>query len=162
MIKPGQLNMIGIGATNVQADEDLRDIEPNRRKCFFEDEYPLKLHKTYSQLNCQLEKSLDYASKKVAENNSSFSQCIPWFYPIEDGNQLNMCDPWETKSFQEIMGTVPSTVYGECLPDCQGNIFVHFELNSFKCQQFNGFQLFNIDIFKHCQFGIVGRRSWRC
>ena len=123
MIKPGQLNMVGITAINIQADEGVRQYDGEKRKCYFEDEYPLKLFKKYSQRNCQLERSLEYASRLVPEENANFTQCIPWFYPVNDENTVNMCDPWEQNAFQEIMGNIPGDEYGDCLPDCKGNIY---------------------------------------
>ena len=34
-----------------------------------------------------------------------------------------MCDPWESKVFQELMGSVPREYCEKCLPDCKDNIF---------------------------------------
>ena len=121
MIKPGQLNMVEISATNVEADETIRDVQPKARHCYFANEYNLKLHKSYSQRNCYLECSLEYASKTMKKRG--MEECIPWFYPIEDNTTVKMCDPWEQKTFQSIIETVSSNVCEECLPDCTGNIY---------------------------------------
>ena len=124
MIKPGHLNIVGISAINIQADDNIRKYRAEQRKCYFEDEHPLKIFKKYSQRNCQLERSLEYASKLVQEENANFNQCVPWFYPVNDDvKNTSMCDPWEQKVFQEKMGMVPRDEYAECLPDCKGNIY---------------------------------------
>ena len=122
LIRPGQTNTVGITAVKVQADDDIRNYEPEKRDCYFEDEYPLKIHKRYSRRNCYLECSLDY-SARMTERTENFTKCIPWFYPVNDEIEMKMCDPWEAKAFQEFMGTVPEEECKKCLPDCQGNIY---------------------------------------
>ena len=122
IIKPGHLNMIEISAVNVKADATIKSITPKARKCYFEDEFQLKMHKNYSKSNCYLECSLEYASKKVGKKHNS-SQCIPWFFPVNDNSEVKICDPWEKKEFEEILQIMPSNVCDHCLPDCNGNIY---------------------------------------
>ena len=61
------------------------------------------------QANCFLECWTSYARKK--------SGCTPWYFPVRD-NDIQMCDPWETKSFMEYMETIPDGECDYCLPDC--------------------------------------------
>ena len=122
MIKPGQSNAITISAVNVKASDQIRQLSVEARKCYFEDEFPLKMHKKYSHQNCILECTLDYAYEKVAEENGNYTKCVPWFYPVTD-EQMNLCDPWEQKAFQKIFGAVPGNTCNHCLPDCKGNLF---------------------------------------
>ena len=122
LIKPGQYNTVGITALSVKADDAIKEYSPSLRNCYFSDESPLKMHKTYSQTNCLLECSLEYAAQNVARKGTNFTECIPWFYPVNDGDN-RMCDPWEQKAFQELMGAVPTDLCDRCLPDCVDNIF---------------------------------------
>ena len=55
--------------------------------------------------------------------NSNFSTCTPWFYPVSDQHLTNICDPWETKAFQELITSVPSNTCSSCLPDCRSTIY---------------------------------------
>ena len=127
LIKPGEMTTVSIGVASVEADNTTIDsiwsYAPTKRDCYFEDEFPLKIHKKYSKQNCFLECSLKYVSNIVTEKGANFTTCIPWFYPIEDGLGMKMCDPWETEAFQKLMRTGLRTKCNHCLPDCEGSIF---------------------------------------
>ena len=132
------------------------------------------MHRSYSQSNCILECSLNYAADNIVNEDfgnytkyatNVFSQfnfslienafghqilvetykywpssgkskivknvlvalnltrCIPWFYPVPDNSSIKMCDPWEAKAFQNLIGKVPPELCNHCLPDCNKNIF---------------------------------------
>ena len=132
------------------------------------------MHRSYSQSNCILECSLNYAADNIVNEDfgnytkyattNAFSQfnfslienafghqilvetyiglrlekvkqwknvsvalnltrCIPWFYPVPDNSSIKMCDPWEAKAFQNLIGKVPPELCNHCLPDCNKNIF---------------------------------------
>ena len=57
--------------------------------------------------------------QNVRKINSNFSTCTPWFYPVSDQHLTIICDPWETKAFQELITSVPSNQCSDCLPDCR-------------------------------------------
>ena len=61
LLRPGQHNYVAMTALGVDADDDIRQIAPEKRNCFFPDESPLEMHKSYSQANCILECSIVYA-----------------------------------------------------------------------------------------------------
>ena len=123
LVKPGQLNMVGVNAINIEADKTMKAMAPEARKCYFPDEFPLLMHKKYSQNNCFLECNINYTRHILATlNKTRLEGCIPWFYPSSDKN-TKMCRPWETKDFQENMGTIPNGECDYCLPDCHGNIY---------------------------------------
>ena len=61
LLRPGQHNYVAMTALGVDADDDIRQIEPGKRNCFFPDESPLQMHRAYSQANCILECSIEYA-----------------------------------------------------------------------------------------------------
>ena len=65
---------------------------------------------------------MNFSYHEVAKSHPTEKKCAPWFYPVTD-KQLEPCDPWEQKDFQEIMGKVPYNECKYCLPDCEGNIF---------------------------------------
>ena len=48
---------------------------PGKRECYFQEEHPLKLHKNYSQANCIMECTTQYARDQME------SKCTPWYYP---------------------------------------------------------------------------------
>ena len=83
-------------------DENLRSLTPQQRKCLFPDEAEqMKLHKHYSQGNCLLECSLEFA-QNMQYNNANVSPCTPWFFPfIDQGHR--MCDPWEAEQLSHTI-----------------------------------------------------------
>jgi len=153
LIRPGRENYIAISALSIVADDDIVDINPKKRYCYFPHEYPLEMHKNYSQSNCILECSMKYArsmmqsnetnecnyhleSKKNNETSNEGCEsnkgcetkenkgCAPWFYPTSDDYYANVCDPWDTKVFQCYLSNVPdNTCTDVCLPDCTTTIY---------------------------------------
>ena len=126
LIEPGKETTVSICVVSVEADtttlDSIKSLAPSKRDCYFEDEFPLKFHKKYSKQNCFLECSLEYVSNIVNEKGGNFTTCIPWFYPIKNGLDVKMCNPWKTEAFQKLMKTVPRTKCNYCLPDCEGSM----------------------------------------
>ena len=75
LLKAGQENYVSMSAINVISDEAIRSVSPTKRDCYFHDEYELKLHKNYTQANCLIECTTDYA-RNLMESN-----CTPWYFP---------------------------------------------------------------------------------
>ena len=131
LIRPGRENYIAISALQVQAEENIQDIDPEKRECYFPDEHPLEMHKNYSMSNCILECGIKYARSMMMNNSVSNTTsnstesfgCAPWFYPSSDDVYSNVCDPWETKTFQTYVTNVPDNQCEECLPDCTDTIY---------------------------------------
>ena len=48
---------------------------------------------------------------------------MPWFYPVEDANIYDLCDPWQTAEFQKQIKMVPDGNCTQCLPDCKNTKF---------------------------------------
>ena len=119
-IKPGQSNSVAMTAIKLKADEDIRDITPKKRNCYFQDETEnVKLHLKYSQSNCLIECSLRYVQK--LHNNTL--ACTPWFFPFLNEDH-RMCDPWEKNAiFEKIHYEVPVDACDYCLPDCNRVIY---------------------------------------
>ncbi len=49
-IRPGHDNLVSLEAVDVVADQNIKDIDLEHRKCYFHDEYQLKMHTNYSQV----------------------------------------------------------------------------------------------------------------
>jgi hypothetical protein len=124
LIRPGRENYIALSALQVEADDNIQKIDPKKRDCYFTDENPLIMHNNYSRSNCILECSIRYARQMMKQLNSNETfGCAPWFYPATDEEYSNVCDPWETKTFQDFMTNVPDQECSYCLPDCTDTIY---------------------------------------
>ena len=120
-IRPGHNNLISIGATMIEASQNLRSIEPWRRKCLFHDETQnLTIYKEYTQSNCFLECSLKYAQEHVLNKNNE--SCNPWFFPIIKTSPF-LCDPWETVEFLSATHNTPDSRCDYCLPSCSSTLY---------------------------------------
>ena len=118
LIKSGQENQVAISATRFQGHENIRPISPEQRNCYFPDEYPLKLHRLYTQANCFFECKIEYLRKAMHQENKTQSRCVPWFYPVEQEYIFEMCDPWQTKRFLTLLEEMSDDTCETCLPDC--------------------------------------------
>jgi hypothetical protein len=116
-IRPGHNNLVAVTATVIDADEDLRNLEPTTRKCLFPDETKnIKLFKNYSQANCFLECSLMFAQRLLASKHGLTHGCTPWYFPFVD-DSFEMCDPYQTAEILEAMkNDVPVDECRYCLP----------------------------------------------
>ena len=123
-IKTGQANEVLIKATKFEPDVRIKaEVSPNKRNCYFQDEYPPKnpmaIHQNYSQANCMFECKLKFVRQQRMVNNETRKSCIPWFYPKENKYLYDLCDPWETDDFQNLMKNVKDSSCYHCLPDCK-------------------------------------------
>ena len=136
--RPGYESNIEVDAIKLESETEIRKYDSTRRKCYFPDEYQLRMHQNYSQDNCVFECKQDFASKCLAtcnelgqecncENgskNRNFSlgkndSCVPWFYPTDAEKFPNICSPWNTQKFLQIFKTqIPKKQCQHCLPDC--------------------------------------------
>ena len=65
LIRPGHNNFVGMKATKVTANENIRGIYTHKRNCLFQDEMTMNVHQNYSQSSCIFESKIDYAIFKV-------------------------------------------------------------------------------------------------
>ena len=130
LVRPGRENYVAMSALQIDADENIVNIDPQKRYCYFPDEFSLEMHKSYSQSNCILECSMRYARDMMIKNQTDECSryrinnqtkheytesnhyiepkgCTPWFYPSTDEHYNNICDPWDTKLFQCYLTNVP-------------------------------------------------------
>ena len=137
--RAGFVNNVDVNAINMQAKPEIRRYKPERRKCYFPDEYQLKIHQKYSRFNCLFECKTEFASRcirtcsdpgqvcdckdltfqKTEETNGNKS-CTPWFYPVDDEHHSRMCNPWNTEKFLQIIeNQLPKDECKHCLADCE-------------------------------------------
>jgi hypothetical protein len=68
-VLPGHANYIALSATSITTDESMKEIIPKKRNCKFSDEgEDLKIHRRYSQYNCFMECSLQYAQNQMGSS----------------------------------------------------------------------------------------------
>ena len=122
-IKAGHNNLIALSASRIEADDNLKLLQPSARKCLYPDESgSLKLFKTYSQANCLLECNLNFARKKQAVDQNHAEGCTPWYFPFVD-DAFKMCDPFQTLSISKNIQNVPFRECIHCLPDCNRTVY---------------------------------------
>jgi hypothetical protein len=121
-IQPGHLNTVSLSGTSINAEDDIRSIDPVDRNCYFPDETEqLQLHQVYTQSNCDFECAIEYAKQRMQDTSNV--SCIPWYYPSAD-TQVTFCDPWQTTDFFYFMfDEIPDDQCAICLPDCSQTIY---------------------------------------
>jgi hypothetical protein len=65
LIRPGHNNIVSLDATRITASRDIESVEPEKRFCLFHNELELKVHNNYTQTNCILECTLNFAKNQV-------------------------------------------------------------------------------------------------
>jgi len=114
-IRPGQYNIIALSATRVDADDNMKNLNADDRKCLFSEESSdLKIYKNYTYTNCLFECGLHAAVEKY--------MCIPWYFPSV-GETIAMCDPWATQSFLKYIDELTDEKCSHCLPECSNTIY---------------------------------------
>ena len=86
-----------MGATKVSADRSIKVIDKLKRYCLFEDEMEMTFHKEYSQANCFMECSIEYAALMVSltfyfnsnflKRNSFSDEFEPTLYSLVFSNE---------------------------------------------------------------------------
>lgn len=136
--RPGFENSISIHAFQVHANDEIKSISQKRRKCKFPEENNLDIHQEYAKSSCIFECKIKFAAKCISTcyqidetcncrdkelidliDLKSTNSCVPWFYPIPDGEVKEMCDPWKEKKFRHIMEMeIPMGQCNYCVEDC--------------------------------------------
>ena len=95
----------------------IRNLDPEDRHCYFEDEGNLEFYSKYTFSNCKLECGIKLVQKVF--------HCIPWYLPQLENSQA--CDPWTARNFstelEKIHGSNNSNCQN-CLPDCEENTYL--------------------------------------
>ena len=77
-VQPGREHFIDLSAV-VVSTKDIKDITPEARNCFFQDEGDLEFYKSYTFSNCKLECAI--------KNSEAVFNCVPWHLPgVRFGN----------------------------------------------------------------------------
>ena len=113
----GFITTIKIRPSQMKSEEAVRDIDVEKRKCRFPDEYEdLKSFKVYSRINCLLDCNADYAEKMCG--------CRPWDYPHNKykNNMMKnrrICDFFGNTCFNMMLeNNRDVTCEEKCVPDC--------------------------------------------
>lgn len=86
-IRPGHYNAVRLSAMSINSLPNIMDLKPEERKCYLHHEKELKINRNYTQENCFLECSLNYATNKTATGGGK-ELCIPWYFPVpSDGTK---------------------------------------------------------------------------
>ena len=122
VILPGHNNIIALSGSRVDADDSLRNLKVEDRKCMFEDENSnMTVHKNYTYSNCMFECALLYAKKNLTINRNI--TCTPWYFPTADST-ITVCDPWEAVDYFKLMiNELPDNTCAHCYPDCSTTIY---------------------------------------
>ena len=119
-IKPGHNNIISLTASQIDADDSLKDLAVTDRKCKFSTENSdMKIHKNYTYQNCIFECSLLYALNQMSNTTvagNDYMACVPWFFPSPVNTNIPVCDPWQSVNFFGFMALVPDDECTRCLP----------------------------------------------
>ena len=121
LVRPGRTNNVAISAYQVVADDNVRNIKPDKRMCYFANEHPLEMHQNYTYTNCILECAVSVARDKLLEETGL--ECTPWFYPSSDEHVADLCDPWNTQKFIKLLVEVSNHKCAYCLSDCTGTSY---------------------------------------
>ena len=145
-VKAGYVNFVSLSATKLKSNEDVKEIDPEKRNCYFADETQhVKLHTQYSQSNCLVE-CLLLNAQKLLQEKKNVTFCTPWFFPFLDSDH-RMCNPWEKA---EILETMKNNFLAEkcrqCLPDCNTVIYK----KSFSIQKLKGCNSKNYGVSPFC------------
>ena len=137
--RPGYESNVRVNAFHLESLNETRKYGPDKRHCYFPDEYELEMHNYYSQANCIFECELQYAENCIATcdefgeecncktgktKENGTHTCIPWFYPSNGGQHEQLCNPWNIKKFKQILEKqIPKDQCKYCLPDCTTTIY---------------------------------------
>ena len=146
-VRPGYTNIITLTSSKIDANEDMKNLQPSVRNCYFPDENTnLKIHKEYSYLNCKLECVLNYTQREVYQKYQRM--CQPWYFPTFN-DSITVCDPWESFDFFSILNNeIPDNWCSGCLPDC-GKTTYEPTINSLP---FDSCDYSNLGVSRFCTF----------
>lgn len=98
----------------IYADDDIRTIDVHRRKCFFEDERPLRFFKSYTYKNCQLE---CWFNISIEDN-----KCAPYFLVRDSTTRICETEDytvvWRNEEKMRLSEKNEVEKICNCYPDC--------------------------------------------
>ena len=119
VVPTGYITKITIKQSEIKADDTLRSVGMEARKCrFTEENNDLPSVMYYSKVNCLLDCNMEVAQKTCG--------CRPWDYPTPDDHndtstksQFRICDYFGTSCFTTVLqGNSESKCLEKCVPNC--------------------------------------------
>ena len=116
VVQPGYVTTIKIDQHETVADRAIRNFDPQKRGCRFEDENDdLSSFKWYSRTNCLFDCTMDIAEKICG--------CRPWDYPnpheVKKKTGQFICDFYGNSCFNHILANKPNPRCEEkCIASC--------------------------------------------
>ena len=123
-LQPGREHFIDLSA-RVVSTNDIKDIAPEARECYFNDEGDLEFYEKYTYSNCRLECAI--------KRSEGIHRCVPWHLPrvkkltllqlfltiatIIQAKDSKTCDPWTAWEFTNHLEE--ETDCPHCLADCE-------------------------------------------
>ena len=115
-IQPGHEHFLDIQGQTLTST-GIEDLNPEDRRCYFQDEGNLEFYDKYTFSNCKLECGIKVVEKMF--------NCIPWYLPQMNSSQA--CDPWTARNFsyklEQIHGGSSEQQCYHCLPDCEEDTY---------------------------------------
>jgi len=123
-LQPGFHNLVAISAEHYSVTEDLKQLDPSVRNCYFPDETSeIDMFKNYTSSNCLLNcwlKEVGIQMEKLGYN------CLPLNLFLINPKNLSMCDPFQSEIFNHLFGISMSiNKCLDCLPDCAHTVYHH-------------------------------------
>ena len=114
LVQPGHENFIEASGYVIKSSPDIKNLEPKKRNCYFQDEGDLEYHKSYTFSSCKFECSIRRVEEVVG--------CVPWYMPRS--NTSKVCDPWKSNKFSKLLDVLSvDNCTKTCLPDCNSVIY---------------------------------------
>ncbi|XP_054087733.1 pickpocket protein 28-like [Zeugodacus cucurbitae] len=114
LLAPGRETKVRIKAVKTESETRLRSMKNYYRVCYFQDEYPLKNYRAYTQRNCEVECLMNMLL--------TYCGCVTHFLPIFYGNQT-ICSIYESSCVNRVQQQSMVTKNGNgcpeiCWPSC--------------------------------------------
>ena len=82
-LQPGREHFIDLSA-RVVSTNDIKDIAPEARECYFNDEGDLEFYEKYTYSNCRLECAI--------KKSEDIYHCVPWHLPRVRTTEESECN----------------------------------------------------------------------
>jgi acid-sensing ion channel, other len=94
----------------VGADESLKDLSPQERRCYFDGEKKLKYFRIYTQRNCEAECASEIIYSKCG--------CVPFYYVRNDSMEICNSKLWQCETYYATNEDFKKQLKCDCLSAC--------------------------------------------